>query len=123
YRNDSPIGGALKFTRVPDPQTDRTGVNGAYPIDIDGDGRVDLAVLRNGQTVLLRGLGDCRFARANEVWSFDQGSAWTTAFSATWQDSKNLPTRALGHYLGLDPSGKPTSDCANNSLLRPSEDD
>ena len=35
YRNDSPIGGALKFTRVPDPQTDLTGVNGAYPIDVD----------------------------------------------------------------------------------------
>src|SRR6266571_8185768 len=122
YRNDSPIGGALKFTRVPDPQTDLTGVSGAYPIDVDGDGRVELAVLRNGQTVLLRGLGDCRFARANEAWSFDQSSAWTTAFSATWQDSKNLPTLALGHYLGLDPSGKPTSDCANNALLRPRED-
>ncbi len=54
YRNDSPVGGALKFTRLADPQTDLTGVNGAYPIDIDGDGRVDLAVLRNGDGPVAR---------------------------------------------------------------------
>ena len=40
YRNDSPIGGALRFTRLPDPATDLTGVTGAYPLDIDGDGQV-----------------------------------------------------------------------------------
>ncbi len=122
YRNDSPVGGALKFTKLPDPQTDLTGVNGAYPIDIDGDGRVDLVVLRNGETVLLRGIGDCRFARANEEWSFEGGTAWTTAFSATWEASNRLPTLALGHYLGLDKAGKPTSDCADNALLRPNRD-
>ncbi len=33
-----------------DPATDLTGVDGAYPIDIDGDGNVDLAVLRCGET-------------------------------------------------------------------------
>src|SRR6266853_1619941 len=54
YRNDSEVGGALKFTRLPDPATDLTGVNGAYPLDIDGDGRPDLVVLRNGETILLR---------------------------------------------------------------------
>jgi hypothetical protein len=122
YRNDSPVGGALKFTKITDPQTDLVGVNGAYPIDVDGDGRVDLAVLRNGESVLLRGLGGCRFARANEAWSFDGGSAWTTAFSATWADSAHLPMLALGRYLGLDASGKPTSHCADNTLLRPNED-
>jgi hypothetical protein len=122
YRNDSPVGGALKFTRLPAPETDLTGVNGAYPIDIDGDGKVDLVVLRNGESVLLRGLGDCRFERANAAWSFDGGSAWTTAFSATWEDSTQLPTLAFGRYLGLDPAAKPTSDCADNALLRPNRD-
>ena len=48
YRNDSPVGGALRFTRLRDPVTDLASVNGAYPLDIDGDGMVDLAVLRVG---------------------------------------------------------------------------
>jgi hypothetical protein len=115
YRNDSPVGGALKFTRLPDPATDLGSVNGAYPIDIDGDGVVDLAVLRNGESVLLRGLGDCRFERANEAWSFNGGDARTNAFSATWEDSAHMPALALGHYLRPDGS----YDCAENVLLRP----
>jgi enediyne biosynthesis protein E4 len=122
YRNDSPIGGALHFTRVSDPVTDLDNVNGAYPIDIDGDGHTDLVVLRNGQSVLLRGLGDCRFERANEEWSFDGGNAWTTAFSATWQGSAGLPTLAFGQYLRLDPTGAATSDCDDNRLILPKSD-
>jgi hypothetical protein len=119
YRNDSPVGGALKLTLLRDPVTDLTDVNGAYPIDIDGDGQVDLAVLRVGETELLRGLGDCHFERANERWSFDGGNAFTTAFSATWEGSASLPTLAVGHYLGLDATGVPTLTCADNELLRP----
>ena len=38
YRNESPVGGALRFAQVPDPATDLTRVVGAYPLDIDGDG-------------------------------------------------------------------------------------
>ena len=48
YRNESPTGGALRFSQVASPVTDLTSVTGAYPIDIDGDGNVDLAVLRIG---------------------------------------------------------------------------
>ncbi len=48
FRNDSAPGGALRFSRLPDPTTDLTGVTGAYPIDIDADGHADLAVLRVG---------------------------------------------------------------------------
>ena len=119
YRNDSLVGGALRFTALPDPATDLTSVNGAYPIDIDGDGQVDLAVLRVGGAVLLRGLGDCRFEAANDRWGFDGGQGWTTAFSATWEGSASLPTIALGHYRALDASGSPTFDCASNDLIRP----
>ncbi len=119
YRNDSPVGGALRFSPVHDPAVDLADVNGAYPLDIDGDGKVDLAVLRVGESVLLRGLGDCRFERANEAWSFAGGRAMATAFSATWEDSARLPTLALGHYLGLDMAGEPTTDCADNALIRP----
>ncbi len=121
YRNDSPVGGALRFTALPDPSTDLTGVNGAYPIDIDGDGHIDLAVLRIGESVLLRGLGDCRFERANEAWSFVGGPAWASAFSATWEGAATLPTLALGHYRALDATGEPTLDCADSSLLRPTD--
>ena len=81
FRNESPIGGALRFERLADPTTDLDAVTGAYPLDIDGDGITDLAVLRHGENVLLRGLGDCRFERANEAWGFDGGDEWTTAFA------------------------------------------
>ena len=119
YRNDSAVGGALRFTRLPDPATDLTDVTGAYPIDIDGDGVADLVVLRKGETVILRGLGGCRFERANERWSFAPGSGLSTAFSATWEGTAALPTLALGRYLRLDPSGASTQDCADNALFRP----
>ena len=71
------------------------------PVDIDGDGHIDLAVLRYGENVLLRGLGDCRFERANEAWGYDGGDAWTTAFSAKWEGSATLPTLAFGNYLDM----------------------
>ncbi len=80
YRNVSAVGGELRFEEVPAPATDLTNVVGAYPIDIDGDGHVDLAVLRVGENVILRGLGRCRFERANEALGFEGGSDWTTAF-------------------------------------------
>ena len=119
YRNDSPAGGALRFSRLPDAVTDLDGVNGAYPLDVDGDGIVDLAVLRVGGADLLRGLGDCRFENADRAWAFRGGTGWSTAFSATWEGSALLPTLALGHYVALDGSGEPADTCADNALYRP----
>jgi enediyne biosynthesis protein E4 len=119
FRNDSTVGGALKFTAIHDPATDLTGVLGAYPIDFDGDGIVDLAVLRIGGAELLRGLGDCRFQDSNAAWSFADPNAWTAAFGATWEGSAALPTLAIGHYRQLDSNGAPTLDCADNALYRP----
>ena len=119
YRNESPVGGTLRFTRLRDPATDLVGVTGAYPIDIDGDGITDLAVLRNGGNVLLRGLGGCRFERANERWGLDGGSSATMAFSATWEAGATLPTLAFGNYV--DPaSNDPHHLCYDNVLVRPS---
>ncbi len=80
YRNESQVGGSLRFTRQPSTATDLIAVTGAYPLDIDGDGRVDLAVLRRGGDVVLRGLGDCRFESANDSWGIVAGDDWTTAF-------------------------------------------
>jgi hypothetical protein len=118
FRNDSPTGGALRFVPVRDPATDLGGVFGAYPIDIDGDGRTDLVVLRNGENVLLRGLGNCRFERANEAWGFSGGDRPTTAFSATWEGAATLPTMAFGRYADLN-SHDPTHLCYDNQLFRP----
>ncbi|MDQ3938477.1 MAG: CRTAC1 family protein [Chloroflexota bacterium] len=117
-RNQSQPAAALRFARVPGPATDLTMVTGAYPLDVDGDGHVDLAVLRVGENVLLRGLGDCRFERANEAWSFDGGDAWTTAFSASWDTGAAWPTLALGNYLD-ESSTDNARLCFDNELVRP----
>jgi hypothetical protein len=119
YRNESAVGGALHFSQVQDPVTDMTAVNGAYPLDVDGDGVVDLAVLRVGGVDLLHGLGDCRFERADSAWSFDGGTGWSTAFSATWEGAATLPTLAVGNYVKLDAAGAPADTCADNALYRP----
>jgi enediyne biosynthesis protein E4 len=120
YRNDTAAGGELHLTHRRDPVTDVDGVTGAYPLDLDGDGRTDLAVLRVGENLLLRGLGDCRFERANEDLGFDGGDAWTTAFSATWEPGASLPTLAFGNYL--DPDDQQRATCVDNVLVRPTAD-
>ena len=114
YRNESDAGGALRFSRIVSAVTDLTEVTGAYPIDIDGDAHVDLVVLRYGENVVLRGLGGCRFERANEALGIDGGDSWTAAFSATWEGTNSLPTLAFGNYLESD-----RRSCAPSQLLRP----
>jgi hypothetical protein len=107
----------LKFGQIPDPVTDLTEVTGAYPLDIDGDGLTDLAILRIGPNVLLRGLGNCAFAPANAEWELDGGDARTTAFSATWEGSATWPTLAFGNYLNESEDVEPL--CYDNELVRP----
>lgn len=122
YSNGSSPGGALRFAQLADEQTDLTRVTGAYPLDVDSDGNVDLSVLRYGENVLLRGLGDCRFERANEAWGYDGGDAWTTAFSATWESTSRWPTIAIGNYL--DESSTDTARlCFDHELIRPAADE
>lgn len=118
YRNATPIGGDLRFERLTDPTTDLADVTGAYPLDIEGDGNADLVVLRAGENVLLRGIGDCRFERANEALGFEGGDAWTTAFSATWEMGAPLPTLAFGNYVSLDAAGDWDGTCIDNVLVQ-----
>lgn len=119
WRNDSAVGGALSFSRVEGSGVELTAVTGAYPLDIDGDGITDLAVLRSGENVLLRGLGDCRFARANEDWGFAGGDAWATAFAATWEAGQSWPTLAIGTYIDRKEEAFPWGSCTDNQLFRP----
>ncbi len=122
FRNVSPVGGELRFERIASPVTDLGRVTGAYPLDLDGDGHTDLVALRIGQNVLLRGLGDCRFERANEEWDYAGGNSWSTAFSATWDDPDAMPTLAFGNYLTLESVEARTYQCDDNEMLRPRTD-
>src|SRR4029077_5972708 len=92
YRNVTNVGESPRFSVVNSRGADLTCANGAYPLDVDGDGIVDLAVLRIGGNVLLRGLGGCRFEHANERWGFDGGNRIPMAFSAPWEGSGRLRT-------------------------------
>jgi hypothetical protein len=122
FRNEAAAGGPLRFTRLADPATDLTSVTGAYPVDVDGDGRVDLMVLRAGENVVLRGLGGCRFERANEAWGLDGGRSDTMAFSATWESDGSWPTIAFGNYLDAT-IDDPKRWCEPNQLVRPADGD
>ncbi len=111
-------GGGMAFRDATPPALALTGVTGAYPLDIDGDGAVDLAILRVGPDLLMRGDGHCGFAPFGGL-GFESGEHWTTAFSATWEAGATLPTLAFGTYVDrTDPDG-PFEACDATLLYRP----
>ena len=118
YRNRSTRGGALKFVQER-AGLELTSTLGAYPIDLDGDGVLDLVVLRVGETLLMHGLPGCRFERANERWGFQGGNQWTTAFSAAWLGQDAHPTLAFGTYVDRARADFPWGNCTDNQLVRP----
>jgi enediyne biosynthesis protein E4 len=118
YRNRSARGGAIKL------QEERSGLEltnaiGAYPIDVDGDGNADLVVLRVGEVQVFRGLGGCRFERANEKWKFASSNAWHSAFAATWERGQAWPTLAIGTYVDRGKPEFPWGSCTPAGLWRP----
>ena len=121
YRNRSARGGDIRLAE------ERSGLEltnaiGAYPIDIDGDGQADLVVLRVGEVEVFRGLGGCRFERANERWNVRTGNAWHTAFAATWERGQRWPTLAIGTYVDRARPDFPWGSCTPGLLLRPNAD-
>lgn len=116
YLNESPVGGALRFSPLASPVTDLADVTGAYPLDVDSDGHSDLVVLRRGGNTVLRGLGDCRFEDVTGELAIERADTWTVGFSATWEGTNALPTLAFGNYLIPDGDG---DGCGDNELLRP----
>lgn len=124
YVNQSRKGGDLKFTRT-DLNIGKysTRVTGAYPLDIDNDGRMDVALLRVGENVLLKGGPDCKFEVANSLWKFDGGDEWTTAFSARFEGGQTFPTLAFGNYIDQKAPGSPWGTCSDNVLIRPQRGD
>ncbi len=117
YVNQSNVAGPLQFARV-DSGLEVDAATGAYPLDADSDGITDLVVLRVGENLIMRGLGDCRFERANEAWGFDGGDGWSTAFSAMWEDGAIWPTLAVGNYIDRTEEAFPWGSCTDNWLHR-----
>lgn len=120
YLNRSPVGGALAFEKTDAVSLD--AVLGAYPLDIDSDGILDLVVLRQGENKLLRGLGACKFEEANAAWGFDGGDAWSSAFAAIWEKGQTWPTLAIGNYIDRKEEAFPWGSCTDNWLHRPDGD-
>ncbi|MDE2399288.1 MAG: CRTAC1 family protein [Burkholderiales bacterium] len=124
FVNDSQPGGELRFHEKPlDIGKYAENVTGAYPIDIDGDGRIDLVLLRVGGNVLLKGGPDCTFTVANAEWKFEAGDEWTTAFAAEWEPGQKFPTLVFGNYVDRKAPGSPWGTCADNVMLRPDPGD
>ncbi len=119
YINKSKRGGALKFVET-QSGAEFAHVTGAFPIDINGDGITDLVVLRSGESKVMKGLGNCKFAEANKEWNIDGGDAWGLAFSATWEIGNTWPTLAFGTYIDRNFENSPWGHCTDNWLLRPS---
>lgn len=118
YVNTSAEKGDLTFAATPSG-AEMDAVSGAYAINIDGDQIPDLVILRVGENVVMRGLGNCQFERANEAWGFDGGDAWSTAFAATWEVGNTLPTLAIGNYIDRTQEAFPWGSCTDNWLHRP----
>ncbi|MBW4710130.1 CRTAC1 family protein [Roseobacter sp. YSTF-M11] len=93
-----------------------TSATGAYPLDVDGDGHLDVMVLRVGENQLLRGDGACGFTAENDALGFDGGEAWSTAFSATWEPAG--PVLAIGNYVDREDPEGPFEACDDNTLHR-----
>jgi hypothetical protein len=120
YLNASRRGGELRFEKATSG-LELDSVSGAYPLDADSDGVTDLVLLRVGENVVMRGLGECRFERANEAWGFDGGDAWSAAFAATWEAGAIWPTVAVGNYIDRREEGFPWGSCTDNWLHRPGD--
>jgi enediyne biosynthesis protein E4 len=118
YRNKSTRGGPIKLLEERSG-LELTNANGAHPLDIDGDGNTDLVVLRVGEVQVFRGLGGCKFERANTAWNVVTSNAWHSAFSATWERGQTWPTLAFGTYTDRSKPEFPWGSCTPGLMLRP----
>ena len=98
-----------------------TSVTGAYPIDANADGHLDLFVMRVGPNVLLTGDGACGFVDGTTSLGLPAGDAWTTAFSAWLAPGDTRPTMAIGNYVDQTNPDGPFEACDDNQILRPTD--
>ena len=121
YRNHSTRGGPILLQEARSG-LESNGAIGAYPLDVDSDGHIDVVVLRVGEVQIFRGLGQCKFERANERWNFRTGNDWHTAFAATWERDAIWPTLAIGTYIDRTKPEFPWGSCTPGLLFRPAPD-
>ena len=118
----SPIGGAAAVRRRSTTRRPTsTGVMGAYPLDIDGDGRSDLAVLRDRrERRCCAGSATAASSARTRRWGLDGGDA------AHGRVQRHLG--GLGRACRRSRSATtcdarrdrdPTTPCADNELIRP----
>lgn len=112
-RND----GGFEFSTVSLPEI--LGVTGAYPIDMDGDGHLDLFVLRVGANRILKGHGGCVFTDETAALGIPTDNRWSTGFTAWWEAGEDRPTLAVGNYVDREDPDGPFEACDDNSILRP----
>ena len=118
YRKTSKQGGTFTFAND-NSGLELESVTATYPLDIDSDGNMDIVLLRVGENLVMRGLGNCKFERANELWNFKGGDAWSTSFAATWEKGATWPTLAIGNYIDRKEAFSPWGSCTDNWLHRP----
>ncbi len=111
--------GDFEFDEAPMPEL--TGVTGAYPLDMDADGLMDLFVLRVGPNVVLRGGADCSFSDVTQEWGIPTDDRWSTAFSAWWDADEDWPSLAVGNYVNREDPDGPFEACDDNTLLVPAQ--
>lgn len=119
-RNES-AGSRLTFREATPETLALTSVIGAYPLHLDTDGHADLVLLRNGENRVFRGKGGCEFKDVTNELGLSAIGGWTTAFSATWEAGRQLPTLAFGNYVDRDDPEGPFEACAANQLYRADE--
>jgi hypothetical protein len=95
-----------------------TETTGAYPVDIDADGQMDLFVLRIGANRVLKGDADCSFTDVTADYGVPETDQWSTSFSAWWVDD-GLPYMAVGNYVDRSNPKGPFFACDSNTLLTP----
>jgi len=108
--------GGFAFSPLPFPDISRT--TGAYPLDINGDGYLDLYVMRAAPDIVLRGGPNCTFTDMTADLGLTPTDQWTTSFTAWW-DGDGRPTMAVGHYVDRTNPDGPFGACDTNLILWP----
>lgn len=124
WRNVGASGGPVAFDRAPIAlaEDDALSVAGAYPLDVDADGVLDLFVLRFGRNRVLRGLGDCAFEDATDALGLPDVEDYSAAFAADWPAGAPLPTLAIGNYVDRSRPLQRRGNCQSGYVMRPGSD-